>query len=279
MTKNKIIACLLPILLIACQKPTMTEEEAWLRIGKFRSSQQTDSLSDALNYYLDHFEDGKYATEVSSLKQSFDTEEADWRRVSGHRCTLKGIDGFLFDYPSGFFRQQALDAIDSLNFREAMAQNSVEALENYLNNFPNGLYARKARAMIEGTEERSVTSDERRAAISTIEQHFSYMVDGNEDIASTVSENLTCYIGKNNCTVDDVLDYMEHVCADYQTKIMETSNFDVRKITAAGTPVYNVQFRLKETINPEDSIDRQVRSFSGTAILNKRAQITSLILE
>lgn len=276
---NKLIILLLPLLALACNEPKMTEEEAWLRIGKFRSSEQTDSLGDALNYYLDHFSDGKYASEVESLKQAFDTEAEEWARVSGRRCTLKGVDEFLFNYPSGFFRQQALDAIDSLNFREALTKNTVEAFENYLNNFPNGNYARKARAMIDGTEERSVTPEERRAAISTIERHFSYMTENDEDIANTVADNISCYIGKDNCTMEDVIDYMVHVCDTYDTKVMETSGFDVRKIMAAGSPVYNVQFNLKETINPDDTVNCQVRTFSGTAILNRYAKITSLILE
>lgn len=265
--------------LFACEETKMSEDEAWNRVGKFRNAEQADSLGEALDYYIDHFEEGVHLTEATALKDAFDAERAEWASVSRRGCTLQQVDEYLYRHPSGFFRQQVLEAIDSLTFREALEKNSVKALEEYIENFPDGRFVRKAQAMIDGTEERSVTSDERRSIVQLIERHFGYMVAEDDDIVSTVAENLSCYIGKQNCTADDVVAYMNHVNADYKEKLMETSNFDIRKVMAADISMFNVQFRLVETIEPEDTLKRQERQFKGTAIVNNHMKITSLILE
>lgn len=275
----KLFITVLLATLFACEETKMSEEEAWNRVGKFRNAEQSDSLGESLNYYIAHFEEGVHLDEATALKEAFDAEREEWATVSRRGCTLQKVDEYLYRHPTGFFRQQVLAAIDSLTFREAMEKNSVKALEEYLENFPEGRFARKAQAMIDGTEEHSVTSDEKRSIVQLIEHHFGCMVEENEDIVNTVAENLSCYIGKQNCTADDVVAYMSHVNADYKEKVMETSNFDIRKVMAADISMFNVQFRLVETIEPEDTLLRQERQFKGTAIVNNHMKITSLILE
>lgn len=266
--------------LFGCQDIQWTEDETWSRIGKFRSEEQTDSLGFALDYYVEHFSEGKYISEVQTLKTTFDEETEEWEKASKRGCTVEQIDAFLNRYPAGFYRQQALSAIDSLSFRSAQEQNSVTALEDYLLNFPEGKFAQKAKAMIDGTEERSVTSDERRLIADVIKSHFACMTEGDEDgITNTMAENISCYIGKKNCTQEYVLEYMGNVNSDYKTKVMEAANFNIRKIGVAGIPVFNVQFHLTETINPEDTLNCEERQFNGTAIVNSHMKITSLILE
>jgi len=265
---------------LGCDNIQWTEEDTWARIGKFRAEEQTDSLGFALNYYVEHFDEGKHLSEVQTLKTTFDEETDEWEEASKRGCTLEQIDKFLNRYPAGFYRKQALFAIDSLSFRYAEEQNSVTALEDYLLNFPEGKFAHKAKTMIDGTEERSVTSDERRLIANVVKTHFSSMTQGDEEgISSTLAENISCYIGKKNCTKEDVLEYMNNVNSDYKTKVMEVANFNIRKIGVAGIPVFNVQFRLTETINPEDTLNAEERHFNGTAIVNSHIKITSLILE
>lgn len=261
------------------EKKEYTEEEAWTRIGRFRSENQADSMELALEYYLDNYPDGKYATEAGNLQDLFNQEKKQWLDILQHNCSIEAVDRFIFNHPDGFFHTQAVNAIDSLTFRAAEAEHTTEALQAYVDEYPEGRFLPQAHALLNKLELGDMSAEEKETVTQTLRNHFHYLTINSDEIESTVAPVLSSYMGKSQSTSDDVMTYMQHVHADGKMKLIEPHDINIKKIESKSGSLYNATFRLVEVVNPEDSINRQSKSFKGTAVLNSYGEITSVVLE
>ncbi len=276
----KVALCTVALVLMACQnRPAYSEEEAWARISQFRTADEPDSVAEALDYYLDHFSDSKYVQQVVAMKNSFQKEKQEWQEVVAYNCTIENVDKYIYEHPDGFFRGRAVATIDSLSFLDASQKKTAEAVQAYLDQYPDGKFVEQARALLGDLQDMDMTAEERNRVTGVVERHFEDMTLNSEEIVTTVAPNLSSYIGKAHSTKEDVLEYMAHVHADGEAKLISASQFSLTKFMAAGVPVYNVRFTLTEKINPDDSLALQEYHYKGTAILNSSLQITSLVLE
>ena len=257
----------------------LPEMDAWSRVGHFQASGEIDSMEVALNDYLWTFSDGRYSEEARTLRDRLNRERDAWEKIVNGDCTLKAVDEYIYAHPDGFFHDQALWLLDSLEFLDAKEKNTEEALMNYLEQRHDGRFVKEAQELLKAVGKVDASEEETKQASAVVQKHFTAMQEGSETIVTTMADNISSYIGKPNPTVSDVLAYMAHFLKGNDTKVFSLSDFNVKKMMQGGDPSYSVQFSLKETINPEDSTEMEVKNLKGTAILNAAMLMTSLVLE
>ena len=266
--------------LVSCHKAKeYTEDEAWIRIGRFQSANQPDSVEQALQYYLENFPDGKYVTEVNNLYTLFQQEQKQWNHILRHNCSVDAVGRFLLNYPEGFFHAEASQMVDSLTYNKAVSSHSSQAIQAYMDEFPNGRFIQQAKKLLDKIELGNMSIDEKVSIIQTLQDHFHFLTINSDQIESTIAPILSSYMGKTHCSSDDVKVYMEHVHADGRPKLIEPKEIQVKKIESDAGSVYNASFRLVETLNLDDSLHMQVKTFKGIAVLNTYGEITSVVLE
>ncbi len=265
----------------------ISEEEAWELICQYRDTNNPDSLEGALERYRKTFPKGNHSFDVKTLKERLRKEQRYWESVEDNGAKRELIEKYLYEYKEeGFFYLKAIDKLDSITFFEKQELNTVEAYQDYLDQYPDGRYVEKAKANLSKLDAIPLTDAEEEEAKSVVITHFNAMEAADTAaIAKTMAKNVSSYLGKKAVKQRDVNEFIRHLFETPGRKVnFNLSDFIVRKmvIIEDGAPIYNVSYNLHEEMNkPADNaiIRDTERDFKGTAILNADMLITSLLLE
>ena len=172
-----------------------------------------------------------------------------------------------------------------------------EAYEHYLDQFSQGKFAAEARKQISELDNEDLTIEEKTVVKETLTTHFDALGDNDKGaIASTLASEINSYIGKANPELEDIYAYMSNMHASGRMIVFNVKNTNITKVNAGDRSMYNVQFSLEEetyargshaTLDTESGNPAEgekavasddVKTFSGTAVLNESMKITSLVL-
>ena len=268
-------------------KSGLTEEQSWDLICQYRDTNEPDSLDGALQRYADEFPKGEHAFDVKTLKGRLEKEAKLWQKVEEGGSQKDAVEKYLFEYKEeGFFFLRAIAKLDSITFFEKQELNTVEAYQEYLDQYPDGAYIENARQNLAKLDAVPLTEAEEEGAKEIILKHFKALENNDTTLAkSTVAKNMSSYLGKKPCSQKDVGVYIRHMYeVPGRTITFDVTDMFVKKMTAfeGSDPIYNVSFTLQEEMNkPNKSAldDETSKTFKGTAIINDDMLITSLLLE
>ena len=272
------------------------ERTAYDNIIRYENQQQLDSLGDALNDYFDTYNsDAFHYSQLKDLHDRFFTERDDWQATENN-MSLETVRQFLGVHPDGFYLKDATRKLDSLSYVDACAANTREAYEHYLDQFSQGKFAAEARKQISELDNEDLTIEEKTAVKETLTTHFDALGDNDKGaIASTLASEINSYIGKANPELEDIYAYMSNMHASGRMIVFNVKNTNITKVNAGDRSMYNVQFSLEEEtyargshhtldtesgnpVEEDKSEATDVKTFSGTAVLNEGMKITSLVL-
>ena len=265
----------------------LTEQQSWDLICQYRDTNEPDSLDGALQRYADEFPKGEHAFDVKTLKERLRKEAKLWQKVEEEGSQKESLEKYLFEYKEeGFFFLRAIAKLDSITFFEKQELNTVEAYQEYLDQYPDGFYVENARQNLAKLDAVPLTDAEEEGTKEVILKHFKAIENNDTVLArTTVANNMSSYLGKKPAAPKDVSIYIRHIYETPGREItFEASDFIIKKMTAfeGGDPIYNVTFTLHEEMNKPNnsSADKETsKTFKGTAIINDELLITSLLLE
>lgn len=233
------------------------EGEAWAKVEKFQNGSNTDSLDIALHYYMENFVDGKHSEMATQLSERFNSEKNDWQ-IALAENSVESVNSYMDTHPNGYFRDEAMVRLDSLMYYDALEKNSSEAFDAYLAQFPEGKYAAEAKEKSESLQNPVLTTDEELNVIDILTQHFHALSTNNKGILSaTLASTINSYIGKTDATEEDVLAYADKLIEPGKSKTFLPKDFEVTKLSVNGSTIYNLKFVLEETIISQIGVDGQ----------------------
>ena len=272
------------------------ERTAYDNIIRYENTNQLDSLSEALNDYFDTYNsDAFHYSQLKDLHDRFFTERDDWQAIK-ENLSVEAVRQFLYVHPDGFYLSEANRKLDSLSYVDACAINTREAYEHYLDQFSQGKFAAEARKQISELDNEELTIEEKTAVKEALTTHFDALGDNDKGtIASTLAEEINSYIGKANPELEDIYAYMSNMHSSGRMIVFNVKNANITKVNTGNRSIYNVQFSLEEetyargshhTLDTESGsltedekpAATDVKTFSGTAVLNESMKITSLVL-
>lgn len=259
------------------EKDADSEKAAWLKVQRFESEMQLDSLEAAISYYQWNYVHGKHANQVRMLKDRIESEKRDWY-TARYSDSTETVEDFIRNHSNSFFRTAANHLLDSLSFLEATEEDTYAAYEQYLDSYSDGMYAKEAKKRMEEIDEGETTETETTDASMVIANHFQALSTLNRELLkSTIADVVTSYIGKSNLTPADVEKYMESIHAIDGRKVsFQLKNIIVSKEVKDHVPTYLVNFVLNETIVQDGKTNQM--NFSGLSKVSNQGKITSLIL-
>lgn len=237
----------------------------------------TSNDSQVLQNYLDNYPNAptEHRDSIDNHLKAIEQTLQDWSNtlVSGSRNAL---EQYLLQHPNSPYKIIALHKIDSIDWHIAEEQNSVEAIETYLENHPEGEHVDDANNIIKSLNSKTVQPEEKQMVISTMQSFFSGITNRDEDLlVNTVNPLLTKFLGKSNATKDDVVTFLHKIykeditsmswqsLGDYVINKKDVGNqmynyeigfSSVQSVTGNDNMTNNTKYKIKATVNGQGKI-------------------------
>ncbi len=236
--------------------------------------------SDVLQNYLDNFKDAKQAhidsvqMRLSLIRQG----NQEWQNVivSGSKAEL---EAYLEKYPNTSHKIEIIHRIDSIDWVQALAQNTSEALRHYLDRHPDGEHVDDADIAQRQLDASTVKPEERTAIIKLLRRFFQSINSKSEtDLRETVSGSLSSFLGKVDATPEDVVTYMNKIYKSDVSNMNWHLNNDFKidkKAVGEDEYEYSVQFSATQDIEKTDDTT-QKSHYRIIVRVDKEGKISSL---
>ncbi|MBQ0046314.1 MAG: zinc ribbon domain-containing protein [Prevotellaceae bacterium] len=268
------------------------ERTAYENVLRYQTEEKMDSLEEALNDYFDTYNDDAYHySQLKEILDRFTPENDDWKNVSGMK-SAEAVRHFLDVHPDGFFRKKAELRLDSLSFCDAKELNTKESYEQYIDQFPNGIFINEAQKALTNVDKKELEPEEKANVRQVIVEHFTFLGENDKNgVSMTLASHINSYIGKINATEEDIFAFMDKTHSSGRTIDFEVKNVHITKNDMGnGRSSYNVQFDVDEntytsSVQSSDEGGEQtvksnvnVKHLQGTGVVNENFKITTLVL-
>lgn len=171
---------------------------------------------DVLQQYLLRYADAPSAHRDSIQAHLLVIQKSDeeWQNAvfSNSRTALQQ---YIDNNPNSIHRQEALNKIDSLDWVNASKSEDQKLIEEYISTHSDGKYIDDANLLLAKIKRATVQPDERVKITALFRQFFQSINSRNEtSLLSTVGLVLDSFLGKQNATGEDVVQFMNKIYKD-----------------------------------------------------------------
>ena len=183
---------------------------------------------DVLQSYLDTYKDADQAhiDSIMSHLNALKTIDNDWTNavVSGSK---EAIEAYLQKYPNSPHRQEARNKIDSIDWQVAKKADTAEAYQIYLDQHTDGSHIEEAENAMKKALSRDLQPEESQMVSSLFRKFFQSINSRNENgLTSTCEDVLSSLLGKTAATKNDVLTFMHKLYKEDVTNLNWRLNND-----------------------------------------------------
>lgn len=171
--------------------------------------QSTDPM--VLQSYLDTYKDADEAHRdsiMSHLEQLKQTDQ-DWTNavVSGSK---EALEAYLQKYPNSPHKQEAWNKIDSIDWNVAKSADNADAYQLYLDTHTDGAHIEEAENALKKVKSRDLQPEEKQMISGIFRQFFQSINSRNTDgLTATCEDILSSLLGKSSATKADVATFMD----------------------------------------------------------------------
>lgn len=169
-----------------------------------------------LQSYLDTYKDAEEAHRDSIMAHldKLKLIDQDWTNavVSGSK---EALETYLQKYPNSPHKQEACSKIDSIDWNVAKAADNVDAYHTYLDAHADGAHIEEAENAMKKAKGRDLQPEEKSMLTSLFRQFFQSINSRDGDgLSATCEEILSSLLGKNSATKADVVTFMNKLYKD-----------------------------------------------------------------
>lgn len=199
---------------------------------------------DVLQSYLETYKDADQAhiDSIMSHLNMLKTLDTEWTNaiVSGSK---EAIEAYLQKYPNSPYRQEAWNKIDSIDWQIAKKADTTEAYQTYLEEHTDGSHIEEAENAMKKAKSRDLQPEESQMVSSLFRKFFQSINTRNEDgLTATCEDVLSSLLGKPAATKSDVLTFMNKLYKEDITNMVWRINDDYQiKKREVGDEEYEYQ--------------------------------------
>lgn len=199
---------------------------------------------DVLQSYLETYKDADQAhiDSIMSHLNMLKTLDTEWTNaiVSGSK---EAIEAYLQKYPNSPYRQEAWNKIDSIDWQIAKKADTTEAYQTYLDEHTDGSHIEEAENAMKKAKSRDLQPEESQMVSSLFRKFFQSINTRNEDgLTATCEDVLSSLLGKPAATKSDVLTFMNKLYKEDITNMIWRINNDYQiKKREVGDEEYEYQ--------------------------------------
>lgn len=199
---------------------------------------------DVLQSYLETYKDADQAhiDSIMSHLNMLKTLDTEWTNaiVSGSK---EAIEAYLQKYPNSPYRQEAWNKMDSIDWQIAKKADTAEAYQTYLDEHTDGSHIEEAENAMKKAKSRDLQPEESQMVSSLFRKFFQSINTRNEDgLTATCEDVLSSLLGKPAATKSDVLTFMNKLYKEDITNMIWRINDDYQiKKREVGDEEYEYQ--------------------------------------
>ena len=163
-----------------------------------------------LQSYLDTYKDADEAHRDSIMAHlnMLQLVDKDWTNaiVSGSK---EALEAYLQKYPNSPHKQEAWNKIDSIDWEFAKTTNTLDGYQAYLDAHADGSHIEEAENALKKIKSSEVQPEEKQMISGLFRQFFQSINSRNEDgLTATCEDILSSLLGKSSATSSDVVTFM-----------------------------------------------------------------------
>jgi len=164
-----------------------------------------------LQSYLDTYKDADEAHRDSIMAHLdlLKQTDQDWTNalVSGSK---EALEAYLQKYPNSPHKQEVWNKIDSIDWNVAKNADTADAYQLYLDTHTDGAHIEEAENALKKVKSRDVQPEEKQMISGLFRQFFQSINSHNSDgLTATCEDILSSLLGKNSATKADVVTFMD----------------------------------------------------------------------
>ena len=200
-----------------------------------------------LQNYLDTYKDADQA-HIDSIQAHLNMlklVDNDWTNavVSGSK---EALEAYLQKYPNSPHKQEAWNKIDSIDWMVAKNADNAEAYQTYLDEHTDGAHIAEAENALKKVKSRDLQPEEKQMISGLFRQFFQSINSRNEDgLTATCEDVLSSLLGKASATKADVVTFMNKLYKEDITNMNWHLNNDYQiKKREVGDDEYEYQVQF-----------------------------------
>lgn len=238
----------------------------------------TDPL--VLQTYLDNFVNApqEHRDSIESHLKVIRQADLDWKNamVSNSKAAL---EDYLKVYPNSLHRVEALHRIDSLDWVKATSINNPEAYQTYMAQHADGEHATEAQQLFDKMNASLVNDADVQMITSLFRSYFQSINSRDEGgLVSTVANILSTFLGKENATKADVLNFLNKIykqgIANMNFRLNNDFKIDKKEV-GVDQYEFSVNFSVDQTIDNEDG-RKELNTYKIKATVSPEGKISGL---
>ncbi len=200
-----------------------------------------------LQSYLDTYKDADEAHRDSIMAHlnMLQQVDQDWTNaiVSGSK---EALEAYLQKYPNSPHKEEAWNKIDSIDWQFAQKTNTVDSYQAYLDSHSDGSHIEEAENALKKIKSQDVQPEEKQMVSGLFKQFFQSINSRNEDgLAATCESILSSLLGKSSATTSDIITFMHKLYKEDITNMNWHINNDYQiKKREVGDQEYEFQVQF-----------------------------------
>lgn len=230
--------------------------------------------------FIEEHPDSPYREEIMERMLTLQKETEAWERLL-QGINRKRVTKFLEEYPGSLRQRLCEDMLDSIDWHDALASNTEQAITKYLANHPSGRYVTEAADKKNALLLAKVTPEERAMLRGVLETFFSKAI-ANQDIEAAreaIPDTTMNFCGNQKADAEAIVQYarekMEKDVIGLHYIIGQQLNIH-RETLPDGNTGFSVEVNLQETISRSDMNQPASNIYHINALINQEQKIVRL---
>ncbi len=178
------------------------EEELWAQCEK------THEIAD-YKKYIDEYPDGQHYNEARHKYTLLINEKTMWEQVQSSNDELQ-IRRFIDNHRQSKYLAKAKELLDDVMWNNVLEKNTIQDVERYMREFPNGRHISDARRKIEEFRQSELTVEESNQVQLLVQNFLSGLEQWNAvQMLTTCNSEMSNFMGTKPATHNDVREYYD----------------------------------------------------------------------
>ncbi len=257
---------------------TWHEHSAENEIEQAYEALQNSTNPDDFQAFLDTYPNSKYQKDVETTMNKLKAESDAWTSIclSGSK---NDFIQFMNRFPGSRFEANCQQKIDSLDWIDAKSINTPDAIQRYIDEHPDGLYADDARNMAQSMAQLTVQPEERTMIAALCNTFFTALgANDQEGVCSVITPEMKAFLSTANATKADVITAMEamHPATILSINFLVNNDYVITKQMGEDNQVsYNVAYSVDQHIERTDE-GKTFASYKVIMEINPQMKINSV---
>ena len=230
--------------------------------------------------FLIDYPESRHCDEIRERMLVLQEEAKEWEQLQ-KGITRASVSRFMQNHPGSLRQRICEDMLDSIDWHEAQAIGSEEAVTDYLAKHPSGRYVTEAAEKKNTLLLTKVTPEECAMIRGTLEAFFSKAIANQDSVAAreAIPDTTMSFCGNKKANAETIVQYAREKMAKDVIGLhyaIEQQMHVHKETLPDGNTGFAVEVKLQETISRSDTSQPTSNIYRVTALLNQEQKIVRL---